>query len=345
MLTLLLITDDVAANRISSLDRLGNAGAHKLAVQAAKNRLPDARVFQALVEHDRLALVAHRCMIAVVTARSAESVKMGIFVPARHRQSDEHDGYASEGSVADELPAPAAPKTNAARSRARRGSAAQALAGNDPAPTHSPEGLPLGKDGRFLHVVSKKSGTFAARITIKGKTSNLGVFPSPKAAALAVQEFKKTGCIVKPTKAEAASVAGARVLARRVDNHNAEATKAGKHVFVLDSKLLTCQHCNAEFSSNSFSRACALICPKLGPLVGLKVDKQGSHTRAITLKLTRENAFIEHLREHNSQACRHGWHVMSTDAARLSQPLCTVCRKSVSRSYARVWMRRPCPGP
>ena len=67
-------------------------------------------------------------------------------------------------------------------------------------PEQDPNGLPLNAAGRFLHVVYRKSGTFGARVTVQGKTTNLGVCPDARAAAEAVQTLKRAGKVVRLSK-------------------------------------------------------------------------------------------------------------------------------------------------
>ena len=330
---------DVQTGRISLLDHVGNSGAHALALQASKNRLLGAREMQIVLEHHRLALDVHRTMIAVVLARNKASQDAGLYVPAQRARRHEHAGDADVSAIES-----AAPPVSAVASKKKRKAAARALAGAAEVPTHDAEGLPLAPSGKFLSVIYNKSGTFGARITSRGKTTNLGVFPEAILAARAIQHFKKTGEAPKLSRSDAAKIGSTRLFAKRVDAHNSSAAANGKHVFDLQARLLTCPHCHAEYPSTSFSHATRLLCPRLAKDVGKSVDERGSHTRAATLSATRNKAFLGVITAHNRIAPQHGWHLMSTAPAGLSQPQCTVCMDSVTRNYARKWMRRPCPG-
>ena len=342
-------TTDVDKGLVSVPDKIGNDGAHALALAAAQARRFPFSDRSALQEHDALAFEVHRCMTAVVVARNKESERLGIYAPRRRLDtgggSDAEDTGNDAPCDSSSVPARFAITKSADQARRLQRKAVQnALAGVE-RPTHDSDGLPLNEAGRFLHVVYRKSGTFGARITLRGKTTNLGVYPTARDAAVAVQAFKRTGKVERLSKSEAASVAAVRVLHRRVEAHNTTAKTNGKHMFSVSARLLSCNACAAEFTSHDFARACSLICPRLGPPAGFLVDKRGSHTRANTLSATRQNVFVEHVRAHNTQARRRGLHVLDLSDGALARPRCTVCNQSVARSYARTWMRRPCPGP
>ena len=285
-------TTDVDKGLVSVPDKIGNDGAHALALAAAQARRFPFSDRSALQEHDALAFEVHRCMTAVVVARNKESERLGIYAP--RRRSDTGGGSDAEDTGNDapcdssSVPARFAITKSADQARRLQRKAVQnALAGVE-RPTHDSDGLPLNEAGRFLHVVYRKSGTFGARITLRGKTTNLGVYPTARDAAVAVQAFNRTGKVERLSKSEAASVAAVRVLHRRVEAHNTTAKTNGKHMFSVSARLLSCNACAAEFTSHDFARACSLICPRLGPPAGFLVDKRGSHTRANTLSATRK---------------------------------------------------------
>ena len=199
-------TTDVDKGFVSVSDKIGppplprsplNDGAHALALAAAQARRFPFSDRSALQEHDALAFEVHKCMTAVVVARNKESERLGIYAPRRHSttgggsEADE----AGQDAPCNDSSAPARFDISQSADQARRlkrKAAQNALAGVERS-THDSDGLPLNEAGRFLHVVYRKSGTFGARITLRGKTTNLGVYPTARAAAVAVQAFKRTG--------------------------------------------------------------------------------------------------------------------------------------------------------
>ena len=317
---------DVKICKVSAEDACGIKGAHKLAVAAATARL--SPVLQA---HDGVALKVHKAMVAIVNARNAASQKLMLY---QKRKPSRPSLDVAEEAVA--------PPVTPAHSRKKRKDAAATLAGTSSQPSHDGEGLPLTSTGKYLNVVRNTSGTFSAKVTSRGKTCHLGVYPEAVQAARAVAQFRKTGVAPKLDRASSARVATLRVFAKKVDKHNVSATNLGRHVFDLSAGLLKCRDCGAEYASTVFSSASKLACPIHASNAGLKVDKRGSSTRAAKLPETRTNVLVNDLRAHNAIAGRRGWHVIELTS--LDSPKCVTCGNSVTRNYVRKWMRKACPG-
>eukprot|EP00439_Symbiodinium_sp_Y106_P014909 s6979_g2.t1 len=165
-------TTDVDKGFVSVSDKIGNDGAHALALAAAQARRFPFSDRSALQEHDALAFEVRKCMTAVVVARNKESERLGIYAPRRHSttgggsEADE----AGQDAPCNDSSAPARFDISQSADQARRlkrKAAQNALAGVERS-THDSDGLPLNEAGRFLHVVYRKSGTFGARITLRG---------------------------------------------------------------------------------------------------------------------------------------------------------------------------------
>ena len=124
-----------------------------------------------------------------------------------------------------------------------------ALAGVD-RPEQDPNGLPLNAAGRFLHVVYRKSGSFGAHVTVRGKTTNLGVCPDARAAAEAVQTLQRAGKVVRLSKSEAAAVAAVRVL-QKGWTPTMLLLRPWQASFSACARLLTCTECAAGSSARA----------------------------------------------------------------------------------------------
>ena len=216
-------------------------GAHQLAAAAATSRLSQEKL-RALTAHDSKVLLVHRALVAIVNARNAASLKLKLYKKCKPSRPFSADATSAIANAA----------VTPAQSRKKRADAAAALAGASSRPTQGSEGLPLTAAGKYLNVVYKACGTFAARVTSRGKTVNLGVFPEAVMAARAVAHFRRTGAAPKIDRAASHRVATLRVFARKVDAHNAEAKNLGRHVFDLSAGLLKCKDCNAEYASTVF---------------------------------------------------------------------------------------------